>query len=432
MKGKCLLLFDGLDEVSNEEINKVISQIIYISEKYGGNQFIISCRIAAYNYCFEKFTDVEIADFDDEQIANFINNWFGKESDIAKKCWNKLNQNKNIRELATIPLLLTMLCLAFEGILDFPANKAELYKESVDALLKKWDASRRIERENVYEYLSLKRKESLFGRIAKLTFEKNQYLFQKRNLEKYISNYIQHFPEVKNDEIDIDSNSILKSIESQHGLFVERAKNIYSFSHLTFHEYFTAKHIVDNSSKGTLQKLIKNHLADNRWREVFLIITEILDEADDFLLMITKDIDLMVKNRENKFLKSLLGYLDNNIIKKTLKYPKEICRATSMYYIIASTSSIIKSPDISFASNCSLELAHVLGLSTTLACEIVIDKASDKAFELAQRLKIKTSDSVVLRNYVETNKLLIDCLNSDCFITKQTRNKILHDILTIQ
>jgi predicted NACHT family NTPase len=43
--------------------------------------------------------------------------------------------------------------------------------------------------------------------------------------------------------LQLDSEAVLKSIEWQHGLLVERSRRIYSFSHLTFQEYFTARHI---------------------------------------------------------------------------------------------------------------------------------------------------------------------------------------------
>ena len=36
----------------------------------------MTCRIAAREYTFEQFTEVEIADFNDEQIAQFAHKWF--------------------------------------------------------------------------------------------------------------------------------------------------------------------------------------------------------------------------------------------------------------------------------------------------------------------------------------------------------------------
>ena len=112
------------------------------------------------------------------QIPNKINNWFGVESKKANLLWAKLNQDKPIKELASIPLLLTLFCIAFDETMEFPTNRAELYKEALDALLKKWDASRGIKRDEMYKNLSIRRKESMFSRIAAKSFDENEYYFK--------------------------------------------------------------------------------------------------------------------------------------------------------------------------------------------------------------------------------------------------------------
>jgi hypothetical protein len=281
-KGKCLLLLDGFDEVTSD-VNAAITQIGTFVNKYNENQYILSCRIAAYSYCFPYFTDIEVADFTARQIESFINNWFGAGSVKARSCWQQLKSDKAIMELASIPLLLTLLCLAFDETMAFPSNKAELYKEAIDALLKKWDASRSINRGEIYQNLSPKRKESMLSRIAAKTFESEQYFIHQDRLESYISSFIQNLPNSKEDTLSLDSEAVLKAVEAQHGIFVERAKRIYSFSHLTFQEYFTARYFVD-AQKGSLSRIVRQYLTNDNWREVFLLMTSMLDEADEFLM----------------------------------------------------------------------------------------------------------------------------------------------------
>ncbi|GAG12436.1 unnamed protein product, partial [marine sediment metagenome] len=131
--GRCLVLLDGLDEVPQIHEEYVIKEIRELSDKYNKNQYVLSCRIAAYNHWFERFLDLELADFDKKQIKNFIGNWFGIGSKVANSCWDKLNENIHILELGNNPLLLTLLCIAFDQTLDFPGSRAELYKEGIDA-----------------------------------------------------------------------------------------------------------------------------------------------------------------------------------------------------------------------------------------------------------------------------------------------------------
>jgi len=80
-QGKLLILFDGLDEVPNNATNEVITKIEDFVDKYDKNRCIASCRVAAYHSSFRRFKDVAMAEFDDDQIQQFINNWFQSELD---------------------------------------------------------------------------------------------------------------------------------------------------------------------------------------------------------------------------------------------------------------------------------------------------------------------------------------------------------------
>jgi predicted NACHT family NTPase len=97
----------------------------------------------------------------------------------------QLQSNPPIEELATNPLLLTLLCLEFEDSGDFPADRAELYKRAIATLLIKWDAKRDIERAQVYKKLSVQRKQDLLSQIALTTFERKDYFFKQRDVEGY-------------------------------------------------------------------------------------------------------------------------------------------------------------------------------------------------------------------------------------------------------
>jgi len=295
--GKALVLLDGLDEVREEDSDRVLKEIREFSDHFQNNHFVMTCRIAAREYTFEKFTEVEVADFDDDQISNFANNWFKGKAIKPETFINLLEENNRIKQLAASPLLLTLLCLAFEESGDFPANRSELYKEGLDALLKKWDAKRGIQRNQVYKKLSVQRKEDLLSKIALTTFERGDYFFKQKAAEQYIINYIRNLPTANTDEeaLQLDSEEVLHSIEYHHGLVVARAKGIYSFSHLTFHEYFTAREfvVVRHSSEEALRNLV-SHITEKHWREVFLLAVGMSPSADNLLLSLKEKIDLIV------------------------------------------------------------------------------------------------------------------------------------------
>ena len=76
--GGAIVLFDGLDEVSNTGTKRrgAIESLTDFSRRYSNTQILLTCRTAATEYSFDKFTYVEIADFTREQQESFISKWY--------------------------------------------------------------------------------------------------------------------------------------------------------------------------------------------------------------------------------------------------------------------------------------------------------------------------------------------------------------------
>jgi predicted NACHT family NTPase len=290
-EGYAMVLLDGLDEVRDVDHDRVLKVIRNFTRQYRECLIVITCRIAAREYIFDNFTEVEVADFSAEQITDFVDKWFMVKGDSlkAKLMVRKLREQPLMQELATSPLLLTLFCLIFEEGSIFPSNRSELYKECLDILLKKWDGHRNIERDQVYKKLSLKRKEDLLSQLAFDTFDKGEYFFKQSTAERYIANYIRNIPGASDDDLQLDSEAVLRSIMAQHGLLVERHKGIFSFSYLTFHEYFTAKYCANYLIRDFSRLLI--HLTNRFWREVFLLTVEMLNDAGELLIVMKKKVD---------------------------------------------------------------------------------------------------------------------------------------------
>ncbi len=294
-QGRALILLDGLDEVPKDFSKLILSCIREFCRKYRKNSIIIACRTNALDYNFSdlKFTQVIVADFEQAQIEAFANKWFvavaqkDKEAGEAraKQFIQKLGlrEYKRIRDLAVTPILLNLICLTFENDTgDFPETRAKLYQRGINILLEEWDSHkwevhRGSEGNEVYQNLGLEARKALLNHVAKITFDENRYFFEQEEIEKYIADYLRTLPNAKIDSLQRDSRAVLKSIEVEHGLLIERAPEIYSFSHLTFQEYFTAKWFCD---RVDWQGLV-SHIREKHWREVFLLTVELIPTAEN-------------------------------------------------------------------------------------------------------------------------------------------------------
>ena len=503
-QGQALVLLDGLDEVRETDCYRILQEVRSFAAKFYSNHFVITCRIATREYTLEQFTEVEVADFDEEQIDGFVKKWFAsKDASKSTKFIQKLQQTRPIQELANSPLLLTLLCLIFEESADFPSNRSELYKEGLNVLLRKWDTKRNIEREQIYKKLSVQHKEDLLSQIALMTFQRGDYFFRQKELEQHIADYIRNLPNVSTqiEALQLDSEAVLKSVEAQHGLLVERARGIYSFSHLTFQEYFTAREIVASSDPQALETALQqlvSHITDRRWREVLLLSVGMLRNADYLLQLMKQRIDQLIAR--DKQLQAFLAWVSQKAA--AVSAPYKLVTVRAFYFdlglartldLVGGTLDLARALDSTFTRDLDCVLALDLALDRALALNYILDNTPDPVralnrilaralararivapeLELAlQHLKEQISNShkdgkgfevwwkvngqgwteqlkalmiahrsigqdwqfsdqqkEVLKQYYDASQLLVECLNSNCYVTAKVRHAIEETLL---
>lgn len=376
-KGKLLILLDGLDEVPTSNLDTAITRIQDFVDRYDQNRFIASCRTAAYHSSFWRFMDVVMADFDDAQIKQFITNWFQSETDrqmgVAQKCWNLLQQPeyRATKELAQTPLLLTLLCLVFDDSQSFPKNRAVLYGDALDVLLKKWAAEKRIARDPIYQDLTTALEEMMLAEIACRNFVKDRLFFSEPEVTDQIGKFL---ASNLNAPKHLDSKTILEAIQVQQGILVERAKNVLSFSHLTIQEYLTAQHIVNHN--GT-QMLVNRYLNDQRWREVFLLVAGLMRGGADHLLVQMQTAAQTLINTDN--LKHLLQWSEQATTGSEGAFKPAAKRIAVI--VLARTLALARDLDLDLAFALDLDLTHALALGRAHAHTLVREFEKIKIFK---------------------------------------------------
>ncbi|ATB41927.1 hypothetical protein CYFUS_007403 [Cystobacter fuscus] len=283
-EGRLLLLLDGVDEVPDCQLDKAISHMSDFVDRYSGNRFVISCRTAFYKGYFSRFEDVLLSDFDDQQVASFVQNWFRSDTDrqyrLSEEFLKLLGEpaHASARELAHTPLLLTFLCLTYDDRQRLPANRSELYRQALEILMERWAASKRVHHEPIYRELHARMEVQMLAEIAAPAFHDNRYFFTRRELTESITHFLR---EELNAPKHLNGDQVLQAIEVQQGLIVQRAQDAWSFSHLTLQEYLTA---IWHEDPQRLAELVRTRLFDARWQEVFILLAGAVRKADDLLL----------------------------------------------------------------------------------------------------------------------------------------------------
>ena len=282
-EGRSLVLLDGLDEVTGADGQAITKQIKRFARAYPQVQVIVTCRTQSQEWRFERFDYVEVADFNAPQVRIFVENWFqtvctdltvgqAKATAFLEQLFRE--ENKPIRELAITPILLSLTCAVFQQTGKFYSKRSKLYEEGVELLLEQWDKSREIERDEIYRDLSVEQKLELLSYLAFKKFEQNQYvLFEQKEVEGYIADFLKISPR--------KSRAVLRAIESQHGLLIERSREVFSFSHLTYQEYFTARFIVSHED----WRLLIEKTDVTRWDEVLNLTRENIKKPAQILCL---------------------------------------------------------------------------------------------------------------------------------------------------
>ena len=367
-QGRLLILADGLDEVPTNSFRRnVQEQLQSLAQelKHSGNRFILTCRTQIIEVIPQGFIPVEVAEFKDEQVESFVRNWFRaseQTKEVIEQRWQAFSDatehNSALKELTVTPVLLSLVCWVFQDSEELPSQAALLYRKGIRLLLEKWNDRKEIDEweigEEVYRELSIDQKEALLIEIAARKFENpgNFVLFEQKDLAEQIANFLK----LANAR---EGESVLKAIETQHGLLVERADELWSFSHLTFQEYFTIQWLTRLSPEQLAEKI-----ADRQWQEVVKQLVK-SQPADRLLGLIKRVIDYSVS--PDAKLQGFLTWVQEK--SEAINTPYKAAAIRAFYFVRA------------FDRTLDLDLAPARDLNLNL--DLALDRALDLALDLA-------------------------------------------------
>lgn len=276
-QGKAAVLLDSLDEVPQAKRDRAYDLIKTFSQLYSEAKIIITCRVADYDRTLEGFFEVEISRLTESAINKIIKAWFKGNPKKSRELINHLSVDKDVYSLTETPLLLSLLCIQYANDLNIPNRKTELYSRCIDALLRLWDTSRGFRRDTIFSSLTDDRKEKLFAEVAYqfICKQNEKYIFPEDLLNTVISNFIERYGIDGN-----NSQNIIDEIESHHGVLEKYSADSYSFSHVSFQEYFVAAALV---AKRLELSFVKKNVNKPKASSIIVFMVSLMEEPAPIL-----------------------------------------------------------------------------------------------------------------------------------------------------
>ena len=252
--GKCLLLFDGLDEISSSNAKYFERDLELFTDKYPENIFVISSRPYQSFISYSRFTVLRLKPFTKMQALMLIDNleFRPDEPIIKEKFRTELNDHLCYSHGTFIenPLLLTIMLLTFEQYAEVPSKMHVFYREAFGALSVKHDASKGAYKRTLKTGLTADKFSDYFAEICSRSYYDEKFELTEDEFVKYYS--ILRERDKTNDDITSPSHFLYDLCSNMCLMYIENGK--YHFTHRSFQEYFCALYFSKQKDK-TLESI---------------------------------------------------------------------------------------------------------------------------------------------------------------------------------
>jgi hypothetical protein len=278
-EGRCVIMFDGLDEIAGEQDRQtIVTWITEQMELYPGNDYLVTSRPRGYRENpLLRADQLQLREFTPEQVRRFIRDWYrateivtsGHKSehnsgnpttppvtDEAEDLIRRLEDNSPLSDFAVNPLLLTMIAIVHRynnGVL--PDTRAELYAEMCEVLLERPEHAKPLP-----ELLLPGQKEAVLADLAFTMMSRTTFDLPAAEAAQVASSSLAALSS------SLDASRFLENVRDS-GLLVESERGAYSFAHPTFQEYLAAVGVRDPARRQILLDSVRS----TWWRETIVL-----------------------------------------------------------------------------------------------------------------------------------------------------------------
>jgi predicted nucleotidyltransferase/transcriptional regulator with XRE-family HTH domain len=293
--GTCLVLLDGLDELGGEkepgERKSLITVIQNFIKAFAQNQFLLTSRVVGLDtgpWTELRFATFEVARWGEEEIDDFSRRWYAGRPALGKKRSTRQPDQRAealrlreailghppLRDIASNPLMLTILALLHHTNATLPRRRVDLYAKIVEVMLETWEASKREAGPgDPLHGIVLEARE--FGwslaRLALAMQREGRILRPRWWVADVIQKFLRDQLALDGDQVKDQTERVISYLCERAGLLVERGDGVFGFYHRTFQEYFAARGLlleVEGEGDINIVAALRPYIFHPQWEEV--------------------------------------------------------------------------------------------------------------------------------------------------------------------
>lgn len=283
---RLFLVIDGIDEWSSfSSAQQAIARIETIRELYDC-KILYSSRPYGFRMLKDFFTNLNVlnlAGFSKIQQRNFVEKWYNKwatlQGDTQNEDFSKtltdnfikeLEQSGDLKKLAEIPLLLSILIIQKMQDSVLPKNKLEALKEITQYLIKKHPVKRISDAGIVQDKAIEIDFKDIFCELAiYIQTESNDGVILKCDAYKIIKQYLVSYAGYDEARAKVRSQELIELGANNYGIIIEKSNDEISFGHKQFQEFLAAQYLYE-SDDDTISQFIKQYGANPTFHQVII------------------------------------------------------------------------------------------------------------------------------------------------------------------
>ncbi len=269
-----LILLDGLDEAPEagrrrQTLLEAVAGLVALLPEDSG-RVLVTARPYAYadpQWRLAGFATLALAPFNEAQQRRFIQRWqqavqpvtgWSEETtrNKGRDLQDALQERPYLADLATRPLLLTLMATLHSSHGQLPEDRADLYEQTASLLLARWQRARvalDTAGQPVVEPGILQVLETGEGPLRtalnKLAFDTHQRQRQDKEGRDAPADIPRERVLWAFEPLlgKVEAKTLLAYLHQRAGLLIPRREDVYAFPHRSFQEYLAASHLFDQT-----------------------------------------------------------------------------------------------------------------------------------------------------------------------------------------